>query len=133
MSDAPHPPVAAAARARSARTRRPPGEPRRVGYLYLLPALVVFAAFVLVPLGRASGCRSTSGTGVTAGTWVGLDNYAELVSDEALRSAFLHALVLLVFYAVLPVAHRAAARRRWSRARGCAGWRSSARSSSCRR
>jgi raffinose/stachyose/melibiose transport system permease protein len=30
----------------------PPGEPRRVGYLYLLPAFAVFTAFVLVPLGR---------------------------------------------------------------------------------
>ena len=31
---------------------RPPGEPRLVGYLYLLPAFAVFAAFVLYPLYR---------------------------------------------------------------------------------
>ena len=33
---------------------RPPGEPRLVGYLYLLPAFVVFAAFVLAAA-RARG------------------------------------------------------------------------------
>ena len=33
---------------------RPPGEPRLVGYLYLLPAFAVFACFVLYPLYRAA-------------------------------------------------------------------------------
>ena len=28
----------------------PPGAPRRIAYLYLLPALAVYAAFVLAPL-----------------------------------------------------------------------------------
>ena len=31
----------------------PPGEPRRIGYLYIGPALAVFAVFVLGPLGHA--------------------------------------------------------------------------------
>ena len=44
------------------RRRRPPGEPRRVGYLYLLPAFVVFGLFVLAPLVHARGCRCSSGT-----------------------------------------------------------------------
>ena len=41
--------------------------------------------------------------GLTAGTWVGLDNYAEVFTDEDLRSAFVHALILLLFYSVLPI------------------------------
>jgi raffinose/stachyose/melibiose transport system permease protein len=84
-------------------SERPPGEPRLVGYLYLLPALVAFTAFVLVPLGRAVWLSFYDWDGVTPGTWAGLDNYAELLSEQALRSAFLHALVLLFFYALLPV------------------------------
>jgi raffinose/stachyose/melibiose transport system permease protein len=84
-------------------SERPPGEPRLVGYLYLLPALVAFTAFVLVPLGRAVWLSFYDWDGVTPGTWAGLDYYAELVSEEALRDAFLHALVLLFFYALLPV------------------------------
>jgi raffinose/stachyose/melibiose transport system permease protein len=83
---------------------RPPGEPRRVGYLYLLPALVVFTAFVLVPIARAGYYSLYEWDGVTPATWVGLDNYGDVVSDEDLRRAFLHALVMLFFYAVLPVA-----------------------------
>jgi raffinose/stachyose/melibiose transport system permease protein len=83
---------------------RPPGEPRGVGYLYLLPAAVVFGAFVLVPLGHAFWLSLFEWDGITAGTWVGLDNYGDVVSDPALRSAFAHALVLIVFYALLPVA-----------------------------
>jgi raffinose/stachyose/melibiose transport system permease protein len=81
----------------------PPGEPRRVGYLYLAPALAVFAAFVLAPLGHSFWLSLFEWDGVTLGTWVGLDNYGEVVSDPALRRAFLHALVLIVFYALLPV------------------------------
>jgi raffinose/stachyose/melibiose transport system permease protein len=87
----------------AAASERPPGEPRLVGYLYLLPGLVAFTAFVLVPLGRSVWLSLYDWDGVTPGTWAGLDNYGELVSDAALRAAFLHALVLLFFYAVLPV------------------------------
>src|SRR5262249_36197132 len=54
------PASAALALRRPARLRRhrhgedvePPGAPRRIGYLYLLPALAVYATFVLAPLGH---------------------------------------------------------------------------------
>jgi raffinose/stachyose/melibiose transport system permease protein len=82
----------------------PPGEPRRIGYLYLLPAFAVFAAFVLYPLGHAFWLSLWEWDGITAGTWAGLGNYADVVSDPALRRAFVHALVMIVFYALLPVA-----------------------------
>jgi raffinose/stachyose/melibiose transport system permease protein len=83
---------------------RPPGEPRRIGYLYLAPALVVFAAFVLAPLGHSFWLSLFAWDGITPGTWVGFDNYGDVVSDPALRRAFAHGLVLLLFYALLPVA-----------------------------
>jgi raffinose/stachyose/melibiose transport system permease protein len=83
---------------------RPPGEPRRIGYLYVLPAFVVFAAFVLAPLGHAAYLSLWEWDGISVGRWVGLQNYVDVVSDPALRAAFGHALVLVVFYAVLPVA-----------------------------
>ena len=86
-----------------ARDARPPGEPRRVGYLYLLPALSVFTLFVLVPLLHAVWLSLFEWDGITPGVWTGLSNYGDVVSDPALRAAFLHALVLLVFYSLLPV------------------------------
>ncbi len=82
---------------------RPPGEPRLVGYLYLLPAFAVFATFVLYPLYRAIYISFYDWDGLTVGTWTGLENYKEVFTDPELRSAFVHALVLLIFYAVLPV------------------------------
>ena len=81
-----------------------PGEPRRIGYLYLAPGLLVFAAFVLVPLGHAFWLSLFEWDGITPGTWVGLDNYGDVVTDPALRRAFWHALMLILFYALLPVA-----------------------------
>jgi raffinose/stachyose/melibiose transport system permease protein len=82
----------------------PPGAPGRVGYLYLLPAFAVFACFVLVPLGHAAWISLFRWDGITPGTWVGLRNYGDVLSDGELRSAFGHALVLIVFYSLLPVA-----------------------------
>ena len=82
---------------------RPPGEPRRIAYLYLLPGLLLFGAFVLYPIARGGWISLFEWDGVTRGTWVGLDNYAALADDPALRRAFLHSGVLLFFYAGLPV------------------------------
>jgi raffinose/stachyose/melibiose transport system permease protein len=82
---------------------RPPGEPRLVGYLYLLPAFVVFALFVLAPLAHAAYISLFNWDGLTVGTWAGLSNYGDVFSDPGLRSSFAHGLVLIVFYAVLPL------------------------------
>ena len=96
----------ATARRTLKRDRRggPPGEPRRVGYLYIAPALVVYAAFLLFPLFRAVQLSFYEWDGLTLGIWVGLRNYADIVADPALRAAFGHAAVLVVFFAVIPTA-----------------------------
>jgi len=100
-------PVAAAARGVSSGASspgdRPPGEPRLVGYLYLLPAFAVFLCFVLIPLVHAGWISLWHWDGLTPATWAGASNYTEVFSDEELRSAFVHALILLIFYAVLPL------------------------------
>ncbi len=46
---------------------RPPGEPRSVGYLYLAPAFLVFAGFVLVPLVHAAWLSLFEWDGLTPG------------------------------------------------------------------
>ncbi len=98
-------PAASTSRAadRPARRGQPPGEPRRVAYLYLLPAFLVYAAFLLYPLVRSVQLSFYDWDGLTVGTWAGLDNYREVITDGALRGAFVHALVLMVFYAVVPL------------------------------
>ena len=61
--------------------------------------------------GARCSSRCTTGTGSPLGTWAGLGNYAAVLTDPELRAAFGHALVLIVFYAVLPMRHRAGAGR----------------------
>jgi raffinose/stachyose/melibiose transport system permease protein len=58
---------------------------------------------VLVPIGRSAWLSLYDWDGVTPGTWAGLDNYGQVVSDPELRRAFLHSLVLLFFYSLVPV------------------------------
>lgn len=80
-----------------------PGEPRRIAYLYILPAFSVYALFLLYPLVRAVQISFYDWDGLTLASWVGFGNYAAVLQDEALRAAFAHALVLIFFFAVLPV------------------------------
>ena len=89
--------------AEARRTGAPPGEPRLVGYLYVLPALLVFGAFLLWPIVRTFSLSFYEWDGLTQGAWVGLANYQALIDDPTLRAPFAHALVLLVFFSVLPV------------------------------
>jgi raffinose/stachyose/melibiose transport system permease protein len=96
-------PAAPPSRRRARAGERPPGEPRRVGYLYILPGLAVFVAFVLLPLIHAGWISLFEWDGITPGEWVALENYKAVFTDPDLRSAFAHSLVLLVFYAFLPI------------------------------
>ena len=68
-----------------------------------MPALAVYAAFVLAPLGHTIWLSLHQWDGLTPATWVGLDNYSEILHEGELRSAFAHSFVLIFFYAVIPV------------------------------
>ncbi|UYM06757.1 carbohydrate ABC transporter permease [Solicola gregarius] len=82
----------------------PPGEPRRVAYLYVAPALIVFALFMAAPLVYAVWLSFFEWDGLSASTWVGLGNYVDVLTDSELRAPFLHAGVLVVFFSFIPVA-----------------------------
>ncbi|PRX99634.1 carbohydrate ABC transporter permease [Allonocardiopsis opalescens] len=87
------------------RRGRAPGEPHpSAAYLYIAPALIVYALFLLVPIGRSFMLSLYEWDGLTVGTWAGLDNYVEIATDPGLRAAFGHTAVLIVFYALIPVA-----------------------------
>jgi raffinose/stachyose/melibiose transport system permease protein len=85
------------------RSAAPPGEPRRIGYLYIAPAMAFYAAFVLFPFLHSVWLSFFRWDGVTAGVWVGLENYREILSDPEIRSAFVHSVVLIFFFSLLPV------------------------------
>jgi raffinose/stachyose/melibiose transport system permease protein len=103
-SRAPRPRSAVAAEGRAEpRVRvRAPGEPRRVAYLYVAPAMLFYAVFAFAPLIYTGWLSFFDWDGITVGTWVGLDNYDRVLSDPAIRQSFVHSLVLIFFFAVLP-------------------------------
>jgi raffinose/stachyose/melibiose transport system permease protein len=80
--------------------------PRRrglVGYLYVLPAFVVFAAFLGVPFLQTFQYSFFDWDGLSYATWAGVSNYVDVLADARLRAAFGHALVLMIFYAAVPI------------------------------
>ena len=93
--------------ARTAGAQRParPGRRRRskVAYLYVLPAFVVFAAFLGWPFLQTIQYSFYNWDGLSPATWAGFENYLSVFVDPELRGAFGHALVLMVFYAVVPI------------------------------
>jgi multiple sugar transport system permease protein len=54
---------------------------RRAGFLFALPVILVTAAVLFVPILQTAVFSFTRWDGITA-TWVGLDNYRQLVSDS---------------------------------------------------
>lgn len=72
-------------------------------YLYVLPALFVFGAFLLYPLGRTLSYSFYEWRGFGPSTFVGLENYVSLAEDRAFHAAIWHALVLVFFYSLLPL------------------------------
>ena len=80
-----------------------PGQARRIGYLYVAPAFLLYAAFNLVPLVQGVNISFYDWDGITPGTWVGLRNYTEFFTDPAIRAGYVHVLVLMIFYAFLPI------------------------------
>ena len=70
---------------------------------FLLPAAAFYGAFMLFPIGRAIQISLYDWDGLGVGTFVGLSNYVDVIREPALRAAFAHALVLIVFYAVIPL------------------------------
>ena len=72
------------------------------GFLYLVPALVLFAIFVLYPIFYILGASLTEWSGLGAKKYVGLDNYIRLFTDDrAFRLAMRNA-VYWTFLTIFP-------------------------------
>lgn len=87
---------------RTARTKRV----RRgalVGWLFVLPALAMYAVFVLQPLGLAVQYSFYRWDGVGPATWVGLSNYATVLSDPDLLGTIVNSFKLVLFFSFIPV------------------------------
>ncbi|MFI7701580.1 carbohydrate ABC transporter permease [Nonomuraea sp. NPDC049480] len=75
----------------------------RKGYLrYLAPGVIGFAIVVLVPFVMNVAISFTDWSGIGAPSFVGLDNYQRLVTDEMFWSAFAHSIWFIVAMAIVP-------------------------------
>ena len=82
---------------------RRPGDPRLVGFLYILPAFALYGLFVLAPAFGGAAISLFRWDGITPAQWAGLGNYLDAVADPLVREAFLHAVVLIAFYSIAPI------------------------------
>jgi ABC-type sugar transport system permease subunit len=83
--------------------RRHRRKPQWSGLLYVAPAFLLYGLFVIFPALHTFWISLYDWDGVTLATWVGFDNYQRVFSDPLLRSSILHALILILFFAVLPI------------------------------
>lgn len=74
-----------------------------VGWLFALPALAMYAVFVLQPLALAIQYSFYRWDGVGPATWVGLSNYATVLRDPDLLGTILNSFKLVVFFSLIPV------------------------------
>ena len=77
--------------------------PQPIAYLYLLPAFAFFIAFAAIPLGQTVFLSFFEWNGITDRTYVGFQHYSTVLTDPKIREALQHSLVLILFYAVLPI------------------------------
>ena len=102
MSTAPRiePLAVPSARSRRRRTAAPSGW---TGWLYILPALAMYATFVLWPLVTSVRYSFYDWNGIRAAEWVGLANYERVLTDSDLIQPVIHAFQLVVFFTLIPV------------------------------
>ena len=85
------------------RSRGATGRPRLIAFVYIAPAILFFATFVVLPVAGTVNASFFQWNGNTQATWVGLNNYAEVLTDERLIGAFGNSVVFVFFFSLLPV------------------------------
>lgn len=91
---------------REAGARRQHGRWRRglAGWLYVLPALAFYGFVVVIPTAQSLSYSMYRWDGVGVPTWVGVQNYVAFATDPVVIQAFQHTLVMVAFFALVPIA-----------------------------
>ncbi len=74
-----------------------------IGWLFAMPALVMYATFVLLPLVLSIKYSFFRWNGVTSPTWVGLKNYVTVLQVPNLLGTIINAFWLVVWFSLIPV------------------------------
>ena len=73
------------------------------GWLYVLPAMLMYGFFVLRPLVLTFQYSLYHWNGIGVARWAGLDNYVTVFTDPDLLKIIANAFVLIIFFSVIPV------------------------------
>jgi raffinose/stachyose/melibiose transport system permease protein len=74
-----------------------------VGWLFVLPALLMYVVFVIVPFLSTIQYSFYKWNGVTPAVWVGLKNYVNIFQVPNLFGTVINAFWLVVWFSVIPV------------------------------
>lgn len=75
-----------------------------IGWLFALPALLIYATFVLFPLLLSIFYSFFRWDGIGAMTWVGLKNYQTVLEVPDLLETIFNAFRLVIYFSFIPVA-----------------------------
>jgi raffinose/stachyose/melibiose transport system permease protein len=76
---------------------------RWAGWLFALPALVMYAVFELYPIITAVQYSFFDWDGVSVATPAGLKNYTRVFTEPQLLASIIHSFILIIFFTFLPV------------------------------
>ena len=71
-----------------------------VPYAFIAPALLTYLTIAGLGFVHAAWLSFFEWDGITIGTWTGFDNYRAILSDDVIRSSFVHAGILVLFYCI---------------------------------
>ena len=74
-----------------------------IGWLFVMPALLMYLVFVLLPLLLSIQYSFLRWDGIGPMTWVGLKNYETVLDDPDLIGTIFNAFRLVVFFSFVPV------------------------------
>ncbi|QNE48353.1 sugar ABC transporter permease [Glaciihabitans sp. INWT7] len=87
----------------SAKKRSQLGGPPSIPYLFVGPAILFTAVFVIGPLLQTLWLSFFEWDGVSLGKWVGIANYVAALRNPQLLQAFTHSLIFVITFCALPV------------------------------
>lgn len=73
------------------------------GWLFALPALLMYVVFVLRPIVTAFQYSFYDWDGITASEFVGVDNYKRVLTEPELLGTIGHSFFLIIFFTLIPV------------------------------
>jgi raffinose/stachyose/melibiose transport system permease protein len=81
-----------------------PGESKYLGWLYLLPGLIIYILFILYPIVETFRLSFYKWDGFSTNRlFIGIQNYIEIFQRGQFLSALVHNLIFIIFYCFIPI------------------------------